>query len=406
MTCLRVLVIGSQARYLANFRGALMQTMNAYGHEVFALAPDFDAETRSELCAIGVKPVDISLSRTGMNPLRDLHDLVVLRALMRRLNPDAVLATGIKPAVYGILAAAMAGVPKRFALMAGLGYAFSEGRTLRDRIIQTITRRLCRIALRRADVVFVQNPDDADELATLAIVSREKIVRVNGSGVDLTAWPQMSLPDPPATFALAARLLGEKGVREYVAAARRVKAKHPETRFLLLGGLDSNPSAVGSAEVASWAAEGVVEWPGHVDVQPWLAQTSVFVLPSYYREGVPRSILEALAAGRPVITTDAPGCRETVVADRNGFLIPPRDVDSLASAMLYFVENPRQVPVMGRNSRQLAEERFDVRAINEKMLSAMGLVRTRSPERTGGLRATGRQQAGPCGDGPMDGARG
>lgn len=373
MKSLRVVVIGSQARYLVNFRGALMQAMIACGHEVAALAPDFDAATRSELRAIGVEPVDISLSRTGMNPLRDLQDIVGLHALMLRLRPDAVLATAIKPTIYGILAAAVAGVPRRFALIAGLGYVFSEGRSLRDRIVQRISRHLCRIALRRATVVFVQNPDDADELAALDIVSRDRIVRVNGTGVDLTAWPQMELPDPPATFVLVARLLAEKGVREYVAAARQIKAKHPEIKFLILGGTDSNPSAVGKAEVASWAAEGVVEWPGHVDVRPFLARTSVFVLPSYYREGVPRSTQEALAAGRPIITTDAPGCRETVIVGDNGFLVPPRDVGSLVSAMLYFVENPQQVRIMGRNSRRLAEQRFDVRMINERMLSAMGL---------------------------------
>jgi len=370
-----------------------MQAIKAYGHEVSALAPDFDDETRSELRAIGVQPVDISLSRTGMNPLRDLRDIIGLHAHMRRLKPDAVLAIAMKPAIYGILAAAIAGLPRRFALIAGLGYVFSEGRSLRDRIVQMISRQLCRLALRRAEVVFVQNPDDADELAALDIVWRDRIVRVNGTGVDLIAWPQMDLPPPPVTFALVARLLAEKGVREYVAAARRVKARHPEVRFLLLGWIDARPSAIGEAELASWVADGVVEWPGYVDVQPWLAQTSVFVLPSYYREGVPRSTQEALAAGRPVITTDSPGCRETVIPGENGFLIPPRDVDSLAIAMLHFVENPQQVCVMGYNSRRLAEERFDVRAINERMLSAMELDRTGLPDQADGQPATRQQQA-------------
>jgi glycosyltransferase involved in cell wall biosynthesis len=196
------------------------------------------------------------------------------------------------------------------------------------------------------------------------------------------------------TFTLVARLLGEKGIREYVAAARQVKARHPEVRFLLLGWIDSTPSAIGEAEVASWVADGIVEWPGYVDVRPWLAQTSVFVLPSYYREGVPRSTQEAMAAGRPVITTDAPGCRETVVAGENGFLVPPRNVDSLVTAMLYFVENPQQVRIMGRNSRRLVEERFDVRAINERMLSAMGLDRNGLTGETEGHPATRQQQAG------------
>lgn len=376
MTCLHVAIIGAQARYLVNFRGPLMQAMKAYGHEVSALAPDFDAETRSELSAIGVAPIDISLSRTGMNLLVDFYDAVRLYRTMRRLKPDVLLGSSIKPIVYGLVAAAMAHVPRRFALVSGLGFVSSEARSLRDRIVRTTARQLYRIALSRADTVFVQNPDDTDELVARGMVARDKVVQVNGTGVDLDAWPLVDLPGPPVTFALAARLLAEKGVREYVAAARRVKAKHPEVRFLLLGWIDSNPSAIGEAEVTSWVDEGVVEWPGYVDVRPWLAQTSVYVLPSYYREGVPRSTQEALAAGRPVITTDSPGCRETVISGQNGILVPPRDVDSLVSAMLYFIENPQEISVMGRSSRRLAEERFDVNAVNERMLSAMGLDKT------------------------------
>ena len=406
MTCQRVAIIGSHAHYLVNFRGALMQEMRAYGHEVFALAPDFDAGTRSELSSIGVEPVDISLSRTGINPVRDVRDIVGLHAQMRRLNPDVVLACAIKSVIYGTLAAAMARVPRRFALIPGLGYVFSEGGSPRDRIVQTTAHQLYRVALRRAEAVFVQNPDDADELVARRIVTREKIFRVNGSGVDLTAWSLMGLPNPPVTFALAARLLGEKGVREYVAAARRVKAQYPEVRFLLLGALDSNPSAIKKVEIASWVADSVVEWPGHVDVRPWLAQTSVYVLPSYYREGVPRSTQEAMAAGRPVITTDAPGCRETVIAGENGFLVPPRDVDSLAAAMLHFVENPGQIAVMGRNSRRLAEERFDVRAVNQRMLSVMGLDGSALPGHVDGPLAKQERRQALCRGGAVDGTRG
>lgn len=372
MTHQHVAVFGANARYLVNFRGPLMQAIKAEGHEVSALAPDFDGETRSELSTIGVTPVDVSLSRTGMNPFVDLRDFVKLHVQLRRLNPDVLLGIAIKPVAYGMLAAAAARVPRRFALITGLGYVSSESKSFTDRLIRSTVCKLYGVALRRAATVFVQNPDDANELVHRNMAARGKVVRVNGTGLDLAAWPLMDLPEPPITFTLAARLLAEKGVREYVAAARRVKAEHPAVRFLLLGWVDSNPSAISEAEVASWVADGVVEWPGYVDVRPWLAQTSVFVLPSY-REGVPRSSQEALAAGRPLITTDAPGCRETVVSGQNGILVPPRDVDSLVNAMLYFVENPQQVSHMGYNSRQLAETRFDVKAINEKMLSVMGL---------------------------------
>lgn len=394
MTSLHVAIVGSHARYLVNFRGPLMRAIKEEGHRVSALAPDFDAETRADLSAIGVAPVDFSLSRTGMNPVADLVDIVRLHARLRQVKPDAILTIAIKPTVYGLLAAALARIPRRFALIPGLGYIFSEGGSLRDRLIRAIARQLYRTTLRRAEKVFVQNPDDAEELIASRLVAREKLVRVNGTGVDLEGWPLLVLPDPPITFTLAARLLAEKGVREYVAAARRVKAKHPDVRFVLLGFIDTNPSAIPEAEVASWVAEGVVEWPGYVDVRPWLARTSVFVLPSYYREGVPRSTQEALAAGRPVITTDAPGCRETVIDGENGFLVPPRNIDSLVSAMIYFIENPQQIAIMGRNSRRLAEERFDVRDINSKMISAMGLNGRALQKHGDDIRAPLRGRAG------------
>ena len=375
MSCQRVAIIGSHAHYLVNFRGALMRAMRAHGHDVLALAPGFDTATRSELSVNGIQPVDISLSRTGINPVRDARDFFGLRAQIRRLGPDVVLAFTIKPVVYGLLAAAMAQIPRRFALITGLGYAFSEGGSLHDRILQKTAHQLYRIALRKADAVFMQNPDDAEEFVARRITQRERIVTVSGSGIDLASWPVMDLPDPPVTFALAARLLGEKGVREYAAAARQVKAIHPEVRFLLLGQLDTNPSAIAECEIMSWVADGVLEWPGYVDMHPWLAQTSVYVLPSY-REGLPRSSQEAMAAGRPVITTDVPGCRETVIAGENGLLVPPRNIDSLVRAMLFFVENPQEIAVMGRSSRRLAEKRFDVRALNARMLSVMGLAGT------------------------------
>jgi glycosyltransferase involved in cell wall biosynthesis len=188
----------------------------------------------------------------------------------------------------------------------------------------------------------------------------------------------------PITFLLMARLLREKGIGEYAAAARAVRRDHPDTRFVLLGGLDPNPHGLRAEEVQAWVDEGLLEWPGHVDdVSGVLADSSVYVLPSYYREGVPRSTQEALAAGRPVITTDSVGCRETVIDGRNGFLIPVRDVEALAGAMRRFIERPALLASMGRESHLLAEERFDVRRINAVMLGHMGIERPGEPASPG-----------------------
>src|SRR5690606_27454200 len=150
-------------------------------------------------------------------------------------------------------------------------------------------------------------------------------------------------------------------------AARTIKARYPEVRFILLGGLDTNPGGISAAEVHSWVEEGLLEWPGHVNVKPWFEQMSVYVLPSY-REGVPRSTQEAMAMGRPVITTDAPGCRETVEHGVNGFLVPPRDVEALVGAMERFIKEPALIETMGKESRRLAEERFDERKVNARLM--------------------------------------
>ena len=180
---------------------------------------------------------------------------------------------------------------------------------------------------------------------------------------------------PPITFLLAARLLREKGIVEYAEAARIVKSKYPDTRFILLGSVDPNPGSLNAEEVSKWVTERLLEWPGHVPVKSWMTQASVYVLPSY-REGVPRSTQEAMAMGRAVITTDAPGCRETVVDGLNGFLVPVRDSVALAEAMMRFIKQPALIETMGKASRMLAEERFDVHKVNAIMLATMGFTKS------------------------------
>lgn len=368
-------IIGNQAFSLLNFRSPLIRDIVSRGYIVYALAPDFDESTEEQVRQIGAVPISISLSRTGLNPARDLRDVVKLTRVLARLQPETVLSFSIKPVVYGTLAARFAGVRRRYALIAGLGYAFGESArsTKKAKILHSLARGLYKLSLSQVRCVFMQNPDDAIDFVRMGIISRDKIQQVNGTGVDLSAWPALTPVEKPVTFLLAARLLAQKGIVEYAQAARIVKSKFPETRFILLGALDSNPDGIARPLVERWVEEGTLEWAGHVDVRPWLEQASVYVLPSYYREGIPRSIQEALASGRPVITTDAPGCRETVVDGLNGILVPPRDVDALVRAMLTFHEQPELVQLMGRESRLIAEEKFDVRNINSIMIAAMEL---------------------------------
>lgn len=369
-------IVSSQAFSLFNFRGPLIRDLVASGVQVHALAPDYDDELRQQISSLGANPVDFQLTRTGMNPMHDVLDTLRLTALLRRLRPDVTLGYFIKPVIFGTLAAWLAGVPRRIAMIEGLGYVFSSSgsrQTWRRKLLRTLVSLLYRFSLTRAQKVIFLNKDDLAEFVDANLVDERKCVNLGGIGVDLADWPLAPPINQPVTFLLAARLLREKGIVEYTEAARQVKARYPVVRFVLLGGLDPNPSGLLQSEVESWVKEGLLEWPGHVAVKPWLTQASVYVLPSYYREGVPRSTQEAMAMGRAVITSDAPGCRETVDEGVNGFLVPVRDVQALTNAMLRFVETPPLIGIMGCESRRLAETRFDVRTINARLLKILGV---------------------------------
>lgn len=371
-----VALISSMAVTLVNFRGPLIREFISRGMRVYALAPDFSDDIRREIRELQAEPVDISLDRTGMRPVRDAIDFFLLTRKIRQLSPDVTFSYFIKPVIYGCIAAKLSGVPRRFALVAGLGYVFTDSgsdQSVGRRILRRVVTELYRAAFRVCDCVLFQNKDDAAYFTNRRAITPNKLLLVNGTGVNLPDWVPAEPVTSPVTFLLVARLLREKGIYEYVEAARRIRAKHSDVRFILLGDLDRNPGALPRSEVERWVAEGVFEWPGHVqDVRPWLRKASVFVLPSY-REGMPRSTQEAMAMAKPIITTNAAGCRDTVEDGVNGYLVPVQNVDALSEAMMRFIETPSLIRTMGEASRRLAEEKFDVHRINEKILRAMGI---------------------------------
>ena len=372
----RLAIVSSQAFSLCNFRGPLIRELVAHGVQVFALAPDYQPHTRQAVAALGAQPIAYRLERAGRRPLRDIADTVRLALLLRRLRPDATLTYFVKPVVYGGLAARAARVPRRYALIEGAGYVFGDGaaRAWYRRILRSAVSGLYRLALQGARRVFVLNQEDGRLFVEHGLARSEQVVCLGGIGVDLNDFAPAPPVTEPVTFVLIARLLREKGIGEYVAAARLVRAVYPGTRMLLVGGVDENPGALGAWQVQAWADEGVIEWTGPVpDVRPWLRQASVCVLPSYYREGVPRSLQEAMAMGRPLITTDWVGCRDTVEPGCNGLLVPVRDVAALAAAMRRFVEQPDLIVSMGLASRRLAEQRFDARQVNARILEGLGV---------------------------------
>lgn len=364
-------LISSQAFSIYNFRGGLVREWADLGLKVHALAPDYDETSRAKVRGLGAEPVDYPLRRTGMSPLHDLRALWALFRLLKRLDVDAVFSYFVKPVIYGNMAARLAGVQRRFSMIEGGGYVFAETPpSMYRRFLRKGVTLLYRNALKGAERVFFLNRED-EALFLAGILVPEQAFLLGPIGVDLAHFAPQPVPLEPIVFLLAARLIEEKGVREFVEAARELRG---QARFILLGGPDLNPNSIGRGQLEEWVRDGCIEWIDHVeDVRPIVERASVFVLPSYYREGVPRSIQEAMAMGRPVITTDMPGCRDTVVHGENGFLIKPRSIEALVDTMRVFIQNPPRAAIMGSAAQSFALEKFDAKSCNAKIKKEMGL---------------------------------
>lgn len=378
---MKFLMISSFLPSVLNFRGKLLEAIAAQGYEIHIMAPELSAfsDEYEKLKALGYTVHEIPMQRTGTNPLADLKLLKHLYLKIRQIQPDYVLSYTIKPVIYGTLAAWLAKVPHRFALITGLGYAFQNVESGQRSLFQKLVHCLYAQALKRSDKVFFQNPDDLKLFQDMHLLDANKLtVVVNGSGVNVQDFDVMSLPkneqgQVKASFLLIARLLGDKGVREYAESARIIKAQYPESEFHLVGWIDDNPSAISKAELDTWIADSRLKYWGKLsDVRPAIAECSVYVLPSY-REGTPRTVLEAMAMGRAIITTDAPGCRETVSHGVNGYLVGVKSVDDLVQCMQYFIEDPKLIEYMGQRSREIALNKYDVHQVNKHMMAEMDI---------------------------------
>ncbi len=390
---MKILVLSSLAYSLINFRGDLLQAMIDNGHSVIACAPDRDPDTEAKLAAMGAGFRHTPMQRTGTNVLSDLGLVSGYVGLVRRERPDIVLAYTQKPIIYGGIASRIASLfgrkPQFFALMSGLGQVFSMDAGYSNGLRNAVAR-LYRAALARAQATFVFNGDDRSDMIELGIVDRtQRVIQVPGSGVSLTRFAASPPVIKPLRFLMIGRLMRNKGIMEFLEASRIVRKDHPDCEFQIVGRCeDENPAGISRGESERLAAEYDVEFvPGTDNVQPYLAACSVFVLPSYYREGLPRTILEALATARPVITTDLPGCRDAVEDGSNGFLVRPRDAADLASAIARFAENSGLVEQMGAASLKKAQEIYDVHLVNQQLLSEMGLLRSTGERGAEGTRS-------------------
>jgi glycosyltransferase involved in cell wall biosynthesis len=368
----RILIVASADGSLQSFRGDFIKAIISEGYEVYTAAPEIHQETRDFLISIDAIPIEFELQRSGLNPIKDLQTINSLKKLITKYKIDLVFPYTIKPVIYGSNAANSVGVPV-ISLITGLGYTFS-GMSFKAKFLQKFSQSLYRKALKQNKLVVFQNKDDYELFIEKKILNKNKKYDItSGSGINLNQYKfrKKESNGSKIEFVFVARLIREKGIYLFIEAAKRLKLKYPQAIFHVLGeSPQGSPSAIDNTILEQENEAGTIVHHGWINnVQDFLSNCHVFVLPSFYREGVPRSILEALSIGMPIITTDSPGCKETVLKDKNGILIKPKSLNSLVEAMEYFIKNPSKIEEMGVNSRKYAEERFDVNIINKQLIN-------------------------------------
>lgn len=373
---LRIAMVANTAWYIANFRLRLAQALRAEGYEVIVIAPPDKHVDRIK--SAGFRFIPLLMDNKGSNPIRDLGLFFKLLALLRRERPAVYLGYTVKPNVYGGLACRFLSIPSVHNV-AGLGMPFIKSNWL-TRVVEV----LYRAGLRRASMVFFQNREDLGQFTLGRLVPIERVDLLPGSGVDIEKFsPDLSIVhnDHPFRFLLSGRLLWDKGVGEFVEAARKLRDKGVETEFQLLGFLDvQNRTAISRRDVEAWEQEGIVRYLGTADdVRPFIGKSDCVVLPSYYREGVPRSLLEAASMAKPIITTDSVGCRDVVEDGVTGYLCRVRDSTDLADKMMRMLDLSEKHRInMGRLGREKMMREFDERIVIEKYLKVIGEIAKRS----------------------------
>ena len=371
-----ILIITSYGPSLINFRLPLIKKLLFKGYKVSVASPKdrFSDNLQKELKDIGVNINIFSLSGKSLNIFKDCKSVLQIFKIIRDSKPNIIISYTAKPVIYTGLVLKCFKKISYFPLITGLGYAFIDKESVKYKIIKYLIIRLYRESLKNSAKTIFQNKDDQSLFSKLKIIKEKKISNiVNGSGVDLNQYPLSDLPSKPV-FLMISRLLIDKGVREYVEAAKIVRSRSSNVRFQLAGYIDGNPSSIAAKELQSWIKEGNIEYLGEVkSVQSILKSCKYYVLPSY-REGTPRSVLEALATGRPIITTDAPGCRETVIHKKNGLLVPIKDSTALANAMISLLEESDEViKKLAFESYLIAKNKFEIDKVNKSMLNIMNL---------------------------------
>ena len=362
-------MIASKTKAHLNFRGDLTKEIVNKGYDVSVVVPH--DLYKKELESLGVKVIVMPYNKNSISIFSNLNVVRTLRKIMEEEKPDKVFAYTIKPVVLGSFAAHKCKISEMYSMVTGLGHIYSDN-SLKVRILRFICGVLYKRAFKFNKKVIFQNQDDIDEVVRRKYIKREKCELVNGSGVNMERFKRTSLPKENV-FLMVSRVLKEKGVVEYFEAAERVKDKYKEkVKFMFVGEIDKTNYAVDTEKLQSFVEHGTVELiPETDDVASYIKKARIFVLPTYYREGVPRVNLEALSMGRPIITTFMPGCKETVIDKKNGLFVKTKDVDDLVNKMEWMIKNPKEVDKMSDESFKLCKEKFEISIINKRMLEIM-----------------------------------
>lgn len=365
----KILMIASKAKAHINFRGDLTKEIINKGYEVTVIVPhDLYKE---ELEKIGVKVVVMPYNKNSTSIKDNLSTIDKIGEIIKNEKPDLIFAYTIKPIILGSIAAKKCKINNMYSMVTGLGHIYSDN-SLKTRIIRLICGMGYRYAFKLNKKVIFQNQDDIDEVVRRHYVKRNKCELVDGSGVNMQRFKRSPLPEEHI-FLMVSRVLKEKGVIEYFEAAKIMKEKyHDQVHFMFVGEIDKTNYAVDTDKLQKYVDAGIVELiPETDDVPSFIEKCRYFVLPTYYREGVPRVNLEALSMGRPIITTNMPGAKETVIDKKNGLFVKTRDPNDLAEKMEWMINNPKMVLKMAKKSHQLCKEKFEVSIINKKMLEIM-----------------------------------
>ncbi len=373
---MKVLIFSNRASNLIGFRYKLLKSLVASGIDVYAVAPADIRNIFEKMSEIGVKYEPLDYSKSSINPFKELGVIFAIMSIIKREVPDVMFSFMTKPVIYGSIAAKLCGVKHIQSMIEGLGYMFI-GRTRKQRILKYVALVLYWIALKCTDSVYFLNDDDKQYFEK-HLVSPKKTKRIFGIGIDLEKFFPVEHSKGNLMFLFVGRLLVDKGIKEFIEAAKIVSAKYSQARFVIVGGADENPASLSSEEIAEYAKTTAIKFVGiQADVRPYLMECSALVLPSY-REGMPVSPMEAMASSRAVILTDVPGCRELIIRKspsdtldngvfegRNGYMVEKGNSQAIAKAMIDLIENPCKIEAMGKEGRKFAEQFLDCNKINK-----------------------------------------